>query len=288
MMMRVMIAEDEPAARRKLARLLTAEPDIAVVAAAENGTQAAALAESLRPEVSFLDIQMPGITGLDVAAQISSFSLVVFITAFSEHAPRAFEINAVDYLLKPYTRERLQATLQRVRQRLKTEFQTAPNIELHTQVRTERQQRISSALALIKRANNEPSALPFLSAREHGKPKPITLDSISWVEAEDNYCRLHFGNENSLQRITLTAFLERVGDAVMDAAGNANAAKFVRIHRSSAVNIQHLAEITPLMSGDAFLVLRSGAKIRLSRRYRQEFFGQLGEARFDSFRLPQT
>ncbi len=282
--MRVMIAEDEPAARRKLARLLTAEPDIAVVAAAENGTQAAALAESLRPEVSFLDIQMPGITGLDVAAQISSYSLVVFITAFSEHATRAFEINAVDYLLKPYTRERLQATLDRVRKRLRAELSTEPHIDSHS----ERRQRILSALAIIKRADIAPSPLAFLSTRDHGNAKPIALDSISWVEAEDNYCRLHFGNENSLQRITLTSFLERVAEvaagAALDAAAGANAAKFVRIHRSSAVNIQHLAEITPLMSGDALLLLKSGEKIRLSRRYRQEFFNQLD----GKFRSPQS
>ncbi len=279
MVMRVMIAEDEPAARRKLARLLAAEPDIAVVAAAENGTQAAALAESLRPEVSFLDIQMPGITGLDVAAQVSSYSLVVFITAFSEHATRAFELNAVDYLLKPYTAKRLQATLHRVRQRL------------NTQLPAERQQRISSALAMIKRTHLASSALPIFSPLEHGKPKQIALDSITWVEAEDNYCRLHVGHESALQRITLTAFLEHVASATIDAAENTNenanentnASKFVRIHRSSAVNIQHLAEIKPLMSGDALLVLKSGEKIRLSRRYRQEFFNQLD----DKIRSPQ-
>ena len=269
--MRVLIAEDEPAARRKLARLLAAEPDIAVVAEAENGTHAAALAESLRPEVSFLDIQMPGMTGLDVAAQISSFSLVVFITAFSEHATRAFEINAVDYLLKPYTRERLQATLHRVRQRLQT------------QLPAERQQRISSALTIIKRASVASLALPFFCLREQGNPKPIALDSIAWVEAEDNYCRLHAGPESSLQRITLTAFLARAADAAINFAESANATKFVRIHRSSAVNIRHLAQITPLMSGDALLVLKSGEKIRLSRRYRHEFFSQLG----DKFRSPQ-
>ena len=166
---------------------------------------------------------------------------------------------------------------------LQIELQAPLPTEHSINVRAERQQRISSALASIKSAIAASSAPSFFVTREHAKPKPITLDSITWVEAEDNYCRLHVGPESSLQRITLTAFLERVAAAAVDAKDSANAAKFARIHRSSAINLQHLAEIKPLMSGDALLVLKSGEKIRLSRRYRQDFFSQLG----DKFRSPQ-
>ena len=167
--MRVLIAEDEPAARRKLARLLAAEPGVVVVAEAENGDQALALATTLRPEVSFLDIQMPGQSGLQVAQQISVFSLTVFVTAFSEHATKAFDLNAVDYLLKPYTRDRLRATLDRARQRLIADM---PG---------ERQQRLALALALIKTSPAPSPELRFYALRENGQTKPVLLDSVRWI-----------------------------------------------------------------------------------------------------------
>ncbi len=253
--MRVMIAEDEPAARRKLARLLNAEPGVVLVAEADDGNHAFELAAALHPEVCFLDIQMPGLSGLEVAMQISSFSLIVFITAFSEHATRAFDINAVDYLLKPYTRERLRATLERVRLRLLT---GNPK---------ERQRQLGLALASIKSANAPANELRFFALRENGNTKPIPLDSVRLVEADDNYCRLHFDNEASLQRITLTAFLDRANTEI--------STKFVRIHRSRAVNLQHVGNVTSLTNGDALIVLKSGEEVRLSRRYRQEFLAQL-------------
>jgi two-component system, LytTR family, response regulator len=254
--MRVMIAEDEPTARRKLARLLSAEPGIVLVAEADNGDHALELATTLRPEVCFLDIQMPGLSGLDVATRIASFSLAVFITAFSEHATQAFDINAVDYLLKPYTRERLRATLTRARLRLLTEMPEA------------RQRRLQLALESIKSANAQHNDLRFFSLRENGHTKPIALDSVRLIEADDNYCRLHFAGETSLQRITLTAFLDR--------ANTETSMRFVRIHRSRAVNLQHVGNVTSLTNGDALIVLKSGEEMRLSRRYRQEFLAQLG------------
>jgi DNA-binding LytR/AlgR family response regulator len=153
--MRVMIAEDEPAARRKLARLLSAEPGVVLIAEADNGDHALELAATLRPEVCFLDIQMPGLSGLDVATRIAPFSSVVFITAFSEHATQAFDINAVDYLLKPYTRERLRATLQRVRKRMLSEM---PEL---------RQRRLELTLGSIKSANAQHNDLRFFSLREN-------------------------------------------------------------------------------------------------------------------------
>ena len=253
--MRVMIAEDEPAARRKLARLLNAEPGIVLIAEADNGDHALKLAESLRPEVCFLDIQMPGLSGLEVATRIAPFSLAVFITAFSEHATNAFDINAVDYLLKPYTRERLRATLQRVHKRVLSE---TPALQ---------QRRLELTLESIKNANTQPDDIRFFSLRENGTTKPIALNSVRFIEADDNYCRLHFAGETSLQRITLTAFLDRVN---METS-----TKFVRIHRSRAVNLQHVGNVTSLANGDALIALKSGEEVRLSRRYRQDFFAQL-------------
>jgi two-component system, LytTR family, response regulator len=254
--MRVMIAEDEPAARRKLARLLNAELGIVLIAEVDNGDHALELATTHRPEVCFLDIQMPGLSGLEVAMQISSFSLVVFITAFSEHATKAFDLNAVDYLLKPYTRERLHATLERVRKRVSSEI---PALQ---------QRRLQLTLASINSANAQHSDLRFFALRENGTTKPIQLNSVRLIEADDNYCRLHFDSETSLQRITLTAFLDR--------ANTETSTKFVRIHRSRAVNLQHVGNVTSLANGDALIVLKSGEEVRLSRRYRQEFLAQLG------------
>ncbi len=254
--MRVLIAEDEPAARRKLARLLSAEPGIVLIAEADNGDHALALAATLRPDVCLLDIQMPDLSGLDAAMQISSFSLVVFITAFSEHATQAFDINAVDYLLKPYTRDRLRATLERVRKRVLSE---TPELQ---------QRRLKLTLESIKSANAQADELHFFALRENGHTKPIPLNSVRWVEADDNYCRLYFDSETSLQRITLTTFLNR--------ANTETSTKFVRIHRSRAVNLQHVGNVTSLANGDAMIVLKSGEEVRLSRRYRQEFLAQLG------------
>lgn len=253
--MRVMIAEDEPAARRKLARLLVAEAGVVLVAEAENGIQALELATTLRPEVSFLDIQMPGLSGVEVAVQIAPFSLVVFITAFDEHATQAFELNAVDYLLKPYTRDRLRATLARVRQRLFAESTT------------ERQRRLGLALEMIKGPGAPSSDLCYFALHENGRTKPIPLESIRWVAAEDNYCRLYFGAETSLQRLTLTTFIER--------ANGTPGARFVRVHRSSAVNLQHVLDVAALTNSDALITLKCGKQIRLSRRFRQAFFAQM-------------
>ena len=254
--MRIMIAEDESAARRKLARLLVAEPGVVLIAQAENGDHALDLALTLRPEVSFLDIQMPGLSGLDVATRISSFSLVVFITAFSEHATEAFDMNAVDYLLKPYTRERLCATLERVRKRVLSE---TPALQ---------QRRLELTLESIKSANAQAGDIRVFALREIGTTKPIPLNSVRLIEADDNYCRLHFDRETSLQRITLTAFLDR--------ANTETSTKFVRIHRSHAVNLQHVGSVTSLANGDALIMLKSGEEVRLSRRYRQDFLMQLG------------
>ena len=254
--MRILIAEDEPAARRKLARLLSAEPGVVLVAEAENGDHALELATIFRPEVSFLDIQMPGLSGLEVAQQISAFSLAVFITAFSEHATQAFDLNAVDYLLKPYTRDRLRATLDRVRQRLITEM---PG---------EQQRRLALALALIKPEVASSRDMRFFALRENGQTKPILLDSVRWIETEDNYCRLHFDRETSLQRMTLIQFLHH--------ANLSGANRFVRVHRSSAVNMQHLQNISPLTNGDALITLKSGEQVRLSRRYRQALLASMG------------
>ena len=254
--MRIMIAEDESAARRKLARLLVAEPGVVLIAQAENGDHALDLALTLRPEVSFLDIQLPGLSGLDVATRISSFSLVVFITAFSEHATEAFDLNAVDYLLKPYTRERLRATLERVRKRVLSE---TPALQ---------QRRLELTLESIKSANAQAGDIRFFALREIGTTKPIPLNSVRLIDADDNYCRLHFDRETSLQRITLTAFLDR--------ANTETSTKFVRIHRSHAVNLQHVSSVTSLANGDALIMLKSGEEVRLSRRYRQEFLMQLG------------
>jgi two-component system, LytTR family, response regulator len=182
--------------------------------------------------------------------------LVVFITAFSEHATKAFDLNAVDYLLKPYTRERLHATLERVRKRVSSE---TPALQ---------QRRLELTLASINSANTQHSDLRFFALRENGTTKPIPLNSVRLIEADDNYCRLHFDSETSLQRITLTAFLER--------ANSEASTKFVRIHRSRAVNLQHVGNVTSLANGDALIVLKSGEEVRLSRRYRQEFLAQLG------------
>jgi two-component system LytT family response regulator len=237
-LIRVLVVDDEPPARAKLRRWLTAESDLDVIAEAANGLAAAHLITTLRPDLVFLDIQMPDMSGLEVAAQLQTESapLLVFVTAHDDHAVEAFDLNAIDYLLKPYDHERLQRALGRIRQRLGTE------------ARSER------AVSLARRTLGPGKRLPVPDGEGL---RLIDVSTIHWLEADDNYVHLHTADREYLLRRTLQDLLAQLSPE-----------QFVRIHRSTAVNVSQIDSLKPMPKGDYEVQLRSGVTLRLSRRYR--------------------
>ncbi|WP_430390465.1 LytR/AlgR family response regulator transcription factor [Dyella sp. 20L07] len=246
-MIRAVVADDEAPAREKLERWLVEQPDIAVVGSAADGLSAAQCIEELRPDVAFLDVQMPTLSGLQVAAQLepSSAPLIVFVTAFDEHAVKAFDLNAIDYLLKPYDRDRLARTVQRVRGRLQSHETGA------------------TAVA-VGRARVPCCERLLVPDRE--RLQLIDAASIEWIEADDNYVHVHSAGRTYLLRRTLQDLLAQLGEQ-----------RFIRIHRSTAVNLGCISSLTPLFKGDYEIHLDNGRTLRLSRRYREALFARMGQ-----------
>ncbi|MDB5968281.1 MAG: hypothetical protein JWQ90_731 [Hydrocarboniphaga sp.] len=245
-MITVVIVDDEAPARAKLRRWLEEQSDIDIVAEAADGPGAARAIATHAPDFVLLDIQMPGISGLELAAQLESGAapVIVFVTAFDEHAVRAFDLNAVDYLLKPYDQERFLRMLERVRARLKN--------------REDRSRAVATA-------RSRSTASERLLVPEGESLHMIDSSSILWIEADDNYLRVHTAARHYLLRRTLRDLLLQLGEQ-----------RFVQIHKSTAVNIAEIRSLDPLFKGDYEIQLRSGERLRLSRRYRQALFDRTG------------
>ena len=244
-MIRALIADDEWAARAKLELWLKQQGDFEIVAQSEDGIRAAEAIFRHAPDVAFLDIQMPGVTGLEVAAQLEQDDapLLVFVTAFDAHAIRAFELNAVDYILKPFDKDRLLLTLARVRARTRDRKARA------SAVATARAQTQSSERLLVP--NGEELQL-------------IETSTIEWIEADDNYVHVHTTRRSYLLRRTLHDLLTQLGER-----------QFARIHKSAAVNLAAIRTLAPLFKGDHDVQLRSGKTLRLSRRYKDALFDRM-------------
>ena len=234
--MRVLIVDDERPARDKLQRMLALEPDITALQVACDGIEALEQCPAFRPDVAFLDIQMPELSGIDLAASLPDPApLVVFVTAYDQYAVQAFDANAIDYLLKPYDQERLRRTLVRVRERLRTG------------------------------AHPVASMLPVrqLLVSERGITRVVKVDDIAWIETADNYVVLHTAAAQPLLRQTLTGLLAQLGAA------------FVRCHRRAAVRPELVEHVVSLDKGDCELVLRGGARVPCSRQYRAALIERL-------------
>lgn len=240
MSLRALIVEDEPLARRKLERLLGATDDVRLVGVAVDGEQAVASIDRLRPDVVFLDIQLPGASGLDVLERIEHRPHVVFTTAFDRYAVTAFELRAIDYLLKPFGRERLAAALERAREALGRN--AGPDVF----------ERASLALA------NDVS-LTRLFVRVRGRIVPIATADIECFEAHGDYVRLHTDGRDHLIHVRLKELEARLDPE-----------RFVRVHRSHIVNLDHLLAMEPCRSSRFRLSLRSGLQIVASRARSRE------------------
>jgi two-component system LytT family response regulator len=245
-MMRAVIVDDEEPARAKLRRWLGSEPDIEIAGEFADGLSAAHSIMTDSPDVVFLDIQMPGLSGLQIAAQLEpeASPLLVFVTAYDAHALAAFDLNAIDYLLKPYDEERFRRALDRVRTRFH-----APD-------------KRGSAVR-VARAQTGISDRLFVPATDG--LRLIDSADIHSLEADDNYVHVYTGDREYLLRRTLRDLLQQLGEQ-----------RFVRIHKSVAVNIAEIDALAPLFKGDYELRLRSGKLLRLSRRYASDLFSRTG------------
>ena len=255
---RTLIVDDEPLARRNLRVLLEKDPQIEIVEECRNGREAVKAINTLSPDLIFLDIQMPEMDGFDVLARVGPehIQAIIFVTAFDQYALKAFDVHALDYLLKPFDDDRFAHALERAK----------------TQIEAREINRLSKRLlALLEERENkrddsrEPkNYLTRLMVKVSGRMVLLKIDEIDFVEADGNYAKLHVGRKAHLLR-------EKMNDLEVQL----DPAKFVRIHRSIIVNLDRIKELHPHLNGDYIVVLEDGRQLRLSRSRREQVEAKL-------------
>lgn len=281
-LIRALIADDEPLARARVERLLSTEEGVEIVAQCGSGTETVSAVREHRPDVLFLDVQMPGGDGFSVLRELDAADTpraVVFITAFDRHALRAFEAHAVDYLLKPFDPDRFAQAFARVRERLGAGAAPARGAsETHAPAPPPADDALRARLrALLEEMDSSAAPAPApepgeATAFDHrivlrlagGRMVVRRVEELDWAEAEGNYVKLHFGRESHLQRETLAALESRLDPAC-----------FARVHRSALVNLDRIRELRPLFHGEHVIVLQGGAEVALGRQYRDDFLARL-------------
>jgi two-component system LytT family response regulator len=247
-LVRTVVADDERLARQKLLILLKSEPQVQVVAECQDGKQTVSAIRNFRPDLLLLDIQMPELDGFEVLDKIppGEMPVVIFTSAYDQYAIRAFEANALDYLLKPFDQERLHHAVERAR----SEVSKSRDSKIT--------HRILSLLSQVRPVTLPPSERDNrLVIKVNGRVVFLDLDSIDWVEAAANYVRLNVGKESYLLRETIGGISQRL-----------DANRFVRIHRSMIVNVRKIKELIPVNSGEYVVVLKNGKELSCSRGYR--------------------
>jgi len=244
MTLRAMIVDDEPLSRQRLRGLLRGSPDVEVVAEAGDGRQAIELIRHHAPDLLFLDIAMPEVDGFGVLEAVAEEEVpaVIFVTAYEEHALRAFEVHAVDYLLKPFDRERFQRALGQAR--VKLERRRSDDVS----------RRLEALLEDFEGRDRYHQRIPIKSA---GRVYFLDVASIEWIDAAGNYVRFNSGGDTHLLRETIGTM-----------EGRLDPARFVRIHRSTIVNLNFVQEIQPHFHGEQVVVMKSGRRLTVSRSYR--------------------
>jgi two-component system LytT family response regulator len=238
--MRVLVVDDEPLAREGMRLLLADEAAVTQVAEARNGAEAVAAIRAQRPDLLLLDVQMPAMDGFDVLRELGPEHMppVIFVTAHDQYAIRAFEVNAIDYLLKPVTRERFQLALARMRERGITHGESQ---HFH---------------ALLQQLAAPPKFLTRVALRSAGRISFVGVDDVLYVQAAENYVQLHLKNSRHLLHVPI-ATLEASLDPQM----------FLRIHRSMIVNVKQVQELETGAHGEYIVVLKGGARLQSSRSY---------------------
>ena len=251
---RTLVVDDEPMARERVLSLLQQEDDVEVVGECADGTQALAAIQHQAPDLVFLDVQMPGVDGFGVIEAVGAEKMpsVIFVTAYDEYALRAFEVHALDYLLKPFSRDRFREMLKHARASL--ERRRAGDLGRRL-------------LALVNDIKPAPARVDRLVVKSGGRVFFLRTDDLDWIEAAGNYVRLHLGEESHLFRETMTRMETRLDPR-----------RFVRIHRSRIVNTERIKELQPWFNGEYVVILRNGTRLPLSRGYREKLQEHLGRS----------
>lgn len=253
MSIRALVVDDEPLARRTIRRFVGKNTGVEIIGECGDGESAVRAIQDSKPDLVFLDIQMPEMDGFQVLSKIGAdqMPVTIFVTAHDRFALRAFDANAIDYLLKPIGKERFERALDRAKQRIAGK---ADGDEV---------QRIISAVGQRAAANKYPNRL---AVPKNGRIMFVATHDIDWIEAEGNYVRLHVGSREHEFRETLAELGEKL-----------NPAEFLRIHRSTIVNIERIEEIQPWFHGHHRVLLKNGKELRMSR-YQHEIAKKLGLA----------
>jgi len=251
---RVLIVDDEPLARERLRTLLQEEPGFELVGEAGDGTTGAESILALQPDLVFLDVQMPGADGFDVIEAVGADKMpfVVFVTAYDRYALRAFDVHALDYLLKPFDRERFKQALTRARQ------------QLDRNGNGEIERRLAAIVSDLRPAKAKTDRFVVKSG---GRIFFVRTGEIDWIEAAGNYVKLHVGNDSHLIRETMNAVESKLTPEV-----------FVRIHRCHIVNIEQVRELQPWFNGEYVVFLKNGTRLTLSRGYRERLQERVGRS----------
>jgi two-component system, LytTR family, response regulator len=250
--MRALIVDDEPLARRGIRVRLERATDVEVIGESPNGVEAVAAIQSLLPDLVFLDVQMPGLDGFGVVEQVGAERMppVVFVTAYDAHALKAFDVHALDYLLKPIDDERFDVAIARARRRVHERAAMAERAAVGRQ--------LAAVLAEVRDRR--------ILIKDRGKVIIVSEADVDWVEAEGDYVRVHTGGRGHLLRETMAAMAERLDPA-----------RFARIHRSTIVNVSRIRELKPHPNREYTVVLHDGTRLKLSRGYRDALRGHFAD-----------
>src|SRR5580693_7171297 len=241
-----LLVDDEPLAREGLRMLLARDPDVSAIHEAKNGCEAVEAIRAIQPDLVFLDVQMPEMDGFAVVREIGTEQMpeVVFVTAHDKYAIQAFEINAIDYLLKPVTEERFAQALARA----KTRLYSSPGDDASRQI-----------ICLLESLTTPRRYLKRLAVRSAGKTVFVDLEDVDWMEAAENYVQLHTGRANHLLHVAMNT-LEKSLDTEI----------FLRMHRSMIVNINRIKELQPGAHGEYVITLHSGTRLQSGRSYSEK------------------
>ena len=242
---RVAIADDEPLARERLRAMLEGREGYTIVAECNDGVEAAEALARHDIDLLFLDVQMPGLDGFQIleSGEAAPLPMIVFVTAFDDYALRAFDVSALDYLLKPFDRDRFEKTLARVEERLATRQASGLSEEMRELIR---------GLSTIR----VPGHVSRFPVRANGEIYFVRVEDVDWIDAEGNYVALHAAGRRHLVRDTIKSLETRLDPA-----------KFVRVHRSAIINVDRLRKLQPYFHGEYVITLQDGTTLTSSRTY---------------------
>jgi two-component system LytT family response regulator len=245
---RTVIVDDMDLARSRTRRFLTTDPEIEIICECSGGREAINAINNLKPDLVFLDVEMPEVSGFDVldAIRVEPMPAVIFVTAYDQFTLRAFNVHALDYVLKPFDQARLKRSLERAKRALRQTKQTDINEQLQS---------------VLHNAKPEPKFLKRIAVKSGERTVFLPVNDIDWVSTAGNYLELHVGKQTHLIR-----------ERMCELETKLDPTKFVRIHRLSLINIERIKEMQPLFNGDYVVILHNGTQLTLSRTYREKLF----------------